>query len=86
MSVAVVKGAAHALSPLAQADDITIDIAPREPLFVVGDRDELTQVFQNLIHNAIKYGHEKSTVRISFGRVELGSRREGGPGLCRRRG
>jgi two-component system phosphate regulon sensor histidine kinase PhoR len=76
--VAVVKGAARALSQLAQADAITIEIAAQEPLFVVGDRDELTQVFQNLIHNAIKYGHEKSTVRIKFGRVESGSRREGG--------
>ena len=76
--VAVVKGAARALSQLAQADEIGIEIAPDEPLFAVGDRDELTQVFQNLIHNAIKYGREKSTVRITFGRVESGSRREGG--------
>jgi len=76
--VALVKGAARALSPLAQADEIGIEIAPEEPLLVVGDRDELTQVFQNLIHNAIKYGREKSAVRVSFGRVESGSRREGG--------
>ena len=76
--VAVAKGAAQALSPLAQNDEIGIDFAQQEPLFAVGDRDELTQVFQNLVHNAIKYGREKSTVRISFGRVELGSRREGG--------
>ena len=76
--VAVVKGAARALSQLAQADEIAIEIAPEEPLFVVGDRDELTQVFQNLIHNAIKYGREKSAVRVKFGRVESGSRREGG--------
>jgi two-component system phosphate regulon sensor histidine kinase PhoR len=76
--VALVKGAARALSPLAQADEIGIEIAPEEPLLVVGDRDELTQVFQNLIHNAIKYGREKSTVHVSFGRGESGSRREGG--------
>jgi two-component system phosphate regulon sensor histidine kinase PhoR len=76
--VAVVKGAARALSQLAQADEMTIEIASGEPLLVVGDRDELTQVFQNLIHNAIKYGREKSTVRVNFGRVESGSRREGG--------
>ena len=76
--VAVVKGATRALSQLAQADEITIEIPAQEPLFVVGDRDELTQVFQNLVHNAIKYGREKGTVRIKFGRVESGSRREGG--------
>ena len=39
-----------------QADGITIEVAPHQPLPVVGDRDELIQVFQNLIHNAIKYG------------------------------
>jgi two-component system phosphate regulon sensor histidine kinase PhoR len=76
--VAIVKGAAQALAPLAQSDEVAFEIAPQEPLFVAGDRDELTQVFQNLIHNAIKYGREKSTVRIGFGRVESGSRREGG--------
>jgi two-component system phosphate regulon sensor histidine kinase PhoR len=76
--VAVVKGASRALSQLALADEIVIEIAPGEALFAVGDRDELTQVFQNLIHNAIKYGHEKSTVRIAFGRVESGTRRESG--------
>jgi two-component system phosphate regulon sensor histidine kinase PhoR len=32
---------------------------------VSGDDDELTQVFQNLIDNAIKYGREGSTVRIA---------------------
>jgi len=76
--VGLVKGAAQALAPLAHNDEIVIDIAAREPLLVIGDRDELTQVFQNLVHNAIKYGREKSTVRIGFGRVESGSRREGG--------
>ncbi len=34
---------------------------------VVGDGDELTQLFQNLIDNAIKYGAEGSTVRIAIG-------------------
>jgi two-component system phosphate regulon sensor histidine kinase PhoR len=32
---------------------------------VSGDDDELTQVFQNLIDNAIKYGRDGSTVRIA---------------------
>ena len=75
---AIVRSAAQVLSPLAQNDDIALEIAPQGPLLVIGDRDELTQVFQNLIHNAIKYGREKSAVRISFGRVETGTRREGG--------
>ena len=32
---------------------------------MVGDRDELIQLFQNLIHNAIKYGREGGHVWIS---------------------
>jgi len=32
---------------------------------VVGDEDELAQVFQNLIDNAIKYGRPNSTVRVA---------------------
>jgi two-component system phosphate regulon sensor histidine kinase PhoR len=63
---AIVRDAAAALSPLAHADHIVIDIAESGPLDVVGDRDDLIQVFQNLIHNAIKYGGGK--VRIGFGR------------------
>ena len=46
--------------------DVSIDSDIPEP-GVVGDRDELTQLFQNLIDNAIKYGAEGSTVRIAIG-------------------
>jgi two-component system phosphate regulon sensor histidine kinase PhoR len=76
--VAVVKSAAQTLSPLAQHENIALEIGGDGPLSVTGDRDELTQVFQNLIHNAIKYGREHSTVRLKFGRAESASRREGG--------
>jgi len=75
--VRVVRDAATALAPLADSDRITIVIEPHEPLRVVGDRDELTQVFQNLIHNAIKYGRDGGEVRIRFGRAEAASKRDG---------
>ncbi|NQU60897.1 MAG: PAS domain-containing protein [Rhodospirillales bacterium] len=43
--------------------DINLDLP--EPLPpVIGDADELTQVFQNLINNAISYGRAKTSVRI----------------------
>ncbi|HMI96586.1 MAG TPA: ATP-binding protein [Micropepsaceae bacterium] len=75
--VALVREAAAALGALADSDRISIKIAPHEALHVVGDRDELTQVFQNLIHNAIKYGREGSEVRVRFGRTPSPTRREG---------
>jgi two-component system phosphate regulon sensor histidine kinase PhoR len=65
--VGVAHQAAAALAPLAAIDGITIKIAPHAPLRVAGERDELTQVFQNLIHNAIKYGRENGEVRVTFG-------------------
>lgn len=53
---------------------------------VVGDRDELTQVFQNLVDNAIKYGRSASEVRIEAVTVrpeqDAGARRLGRPGLA----
>ena len=33
---------------------------------VIGDQDELVQLFQNLIHNAIKYGRENGTVTVTI--------------------
>jgi two-component system, OmpR family, phosphate regulon sensor histidine kinase PhoR len=64
---AVVQQASAALTPLAKADGITIvvDVAAGLPP-VAGERDELVQLFQNLIHNAIKYGRDNGEVKISL--------------------
>jgi two-component system, OmpR family, phosphate regulon sensor histidine kinase PhoR len=54
-----------ALSPL--AGDLGVEIRlhlPEEPVPVMGDRDELTQVFENLIENACKYGQEGKIVDV----------------------
>jgi two-component system phosphate regulon sensor histidine kinase PhoR len=40
-------------------------ILPDDLPDVVGDEDELAQVFQNLIDNAIKYGRPQSTVKVA---------------------
>lgn len=40
-------------------------IAPERPVFVIGDQDELTEVFQNLIENALKYSPNESDVTIN---------------------
>jgi len=69
----VVRQAAAALKPLAAQDGITITVeAQAQVPPVMGDQDELAQLFQNLIHNAIKYGREKGRVQISVGQLPDG--------------
>ncbi len=64
---AIVREAAAVLMPLAKGDDMTIEVsaAPGLPL-VIGERDELIQLFQNLIHNAIKYGRAGGHVWVTL--------------------
>ena len=64
---AIVREAAAALAPLAQIDGIAVEVsaAPDLPP-VIGERDELIQLFQNLIHNAIKYGREGGHVWVTL--------------------
>lgn len=44
---------------------LILDLQSDTPL-VIGDSDELTQVFQNLVENAIKYSAEGSEVRVAL--------------------
>jgi two-component system, OmpR family, phosphate regulon sensor histidine kinase PhoR len=64
----VVRQAVAALKPLAAQDGMTVTVKAEAGLpEVTGDHDELVQLFQNLIHNAIKYGREHGKVDISIG-------------------
>jgi two-component system phosphate regulon sensor histidine kinase PhoR len=66
---AVVRQAIQVLAPLADKDGVTLTVqAPADLPAVLGDRDELVQLFQNLIHNAVKYGREAGTVEVTLGR------------------
>ena len=38
--------------------------APAKPLLVLGDRDELLRVFENLVENALKYASSGKRVDI----------------------
>jgi two-component system phosphate regulon sensor histidine kinase PhoR len=55
---------------IAQAKDagITVSIeAPEVPTPIAGDRDELYEVFENLLDNAIKYGGDGGRVDVALG-------------------
>jgi two-component system phosphate regulon sensor histidine kinase PhoR len=61
----VVRQAAAALKPLAAQDGITVSVESQPGLpQVVGEHDELVQLFQNLVHNAIKYGRDNGKVQV----------------------
>ena len=66
---------------------LNVDIAPdaaalaaHAPLAVPGARDELRQVFQNLVENALRYGAPDSAVRlrVSVGHLATGEARDDG--------
>ena len=70
--VRVLRGVVDALQPLSRlrAMTIALDLPEGEPPHALGDDDELAQVFQNLIDNALKYGRRGTAVRVSVRRVD----------------
>ncbi len=65
-ALAVARRVAETLSQKADSLGMTIRIEPFEdPPPVLGDEDQLTQVFQNLIENALKYGGRGTEVLVS---------------------
>jgi|GEM_PF-45956 len=64
----VVEDVVHAMQPMAVAANIQLDyVEPASLPNVVGDKDELFQVVQNLIDNAIKYGRPHTAVMVQLG-------------------
>jgi two-component system, OmpR family, phosphate regulon sensor histidine kinase PhoR len=65
----IVNEVADSLLPLAQERDVEIKIIDQtDSLDVLGDRDELIRVFENLIENALKYGASGKRVDITLSR------------------
>lgn len=66
---------AGSLEPLAKSADakVTLDLPERER-FVRGDRDEIVQVFVNLLQNAIKYGRRGGAVTVRVSEIGGGDR------------
>lgn len=80
----VIQYLCDAMEPLAREMQVEIvaDL-PDRPVEVVGDRDELIQVFENLIENACKYGQSggRVEVTVSGGETTAVSVRDYGPGI-----
>ncbi|HBZ44151.1 MAG TPA: two-component sensor histidine kinase [Maritimibacter sp.] len=67
----VVNGCVRNLTQMAQDRNVTIIVNGADaPAFAPADADQLTQVFNNLIENAIKYGGSGGEVTVDLTRVE----------------
>ena len=85
----IIRQVIDGLQTLARDRDVEIRLtAPTEGLVVLGDRDELLRVFENLIENAIKYASSGKRLDVSLAlgggarrevRVEV---RDYGPGIA----
>jgi two-component system phosphate regulon sensor histidine kinase PhoR len=88
---ALLREVAIALTPLTARAGAAIEIdLPNSGLNVIGDRDELSQLFTNLVDNAIKYAGDQGPVRIHLAPTEPGRGRmvgisvtDQGPGIAR---
>jgi two-component system phosphate regulon sensor histidine kinase PhoR len=85
---ALIKDVVRAIAPAAAERNISISVAaPTPQLLAKGDRDELFQVFHNLIENAVKYGRDDGSVKIEMTGVSAGRRiavtvSDDGPGIA----
>ena len=86
----LIRHVCDSLGPLADNLGVAVEVtAPADPIRVSGDRDELIQVFENLIENACKYGQSGKRVEVTLhplseanGLIEV-SVRDFGPGIPR---
>ena len=66
----VLKSTALTLNPVALQRNVFLHVdVGQEPLSVMGDADQLLQVFTNLVENAIKYGDADQAVEITYARI-----------------
>jgi two-component system, OmpR family, phosphate regulon sensor histidine kinase PhoR len=87
-AVSALRHVVDALEPLARELGVAIEAnLPGGPAMVVGERDELIQVFENLIENAIKYGQSGKRVVVTVEPATAASGpvvsvRDFGPGIA----
>ncbi len=86
--VGVLRHVGDAMQPLAAEHSVVLAIdTPSEPVEVIGERDELVQLVQNLTENAIRYGAsgEKVDIRLKprpDGRATMIEVQDYGPGIA----
>ncbi len=72
----LIRWTAAAFEPRVTSRGIQLELVTPEDLPpVIGDEDQLGQVVQNLMDNALKYGREGGSVRVIAGRAESGDTR-----------
>ncbi|MEP0708919.1 MAG: ATP-binding protein [Parvibaculum sp.] len=82
---------ADGLSPLAEQYGVEIGVtAPASLPKVLGDREELSQIVQNLMDNALRYGRSGKRIEVSLSPAEKGGKpfvrlavRDFGPGIAK---
>ncbi len=77
----VLRTVASSLEHKAQEKKMSIEVSAGDPPAVIGDQDELAQVFQNLIDNAIKYGRAETEVTVTAEASRAASTRLGRPAV-----
>lgn len=60
----VIHDAADLYEPLAEEKDIQFDIKIADSLKIIGDRNQLFQLFANIIDNAIKFSPRSSIIKL----------------------
>jgi len=74
--VAVVRHMTEVMAPLARERGVVFRVATPEAAEVLGDRDELLRLVENLLENGVRYGGSGGAVEVEVARIET----EGGAG------
>ncbi|MFC4214238.1 ATP-binding protein [Pseudophaeobacter arcticus] len=65
--VAHLSSTLKTMQPLAEAGNVSLSFTPpADPVMIMGDPDQLLQVFINLVENAIKYGGDQVNVTLEL--------------------
>jgi two-component system, OmpR family, phosphate regulon sensor histidine kinase PhoR len=87
--IPIARQVVDGLQTLARDRGVSIEVEAAEPLMVLGDRDELVRLFENLVENALKYGAAGKRVDVKLSRgatadgqaEAIASVRDYGPGI-----